>query len=99
MYMGRGQKTMEKFRLLDGFLVVAHVETDEQSRTFAMLCTPTLSRTAIFMLTLVSQKQIERCHVRSSKLLVLWAAFEDVDYSIATAHRLVKMHFGTCNTV
>ena len=34
---GRGP---EKFRLLDGFLALARVETDEQSRKFAMLSTP-----------------------------------------------------------
>ena len=43
--------------------------------------------TAIFMLTIVSLMQSERCHVRSSNLLVTWA-FEDVDCSVAAACRL-----------
>ncbi len=53
---------------------------------------PTLSMTAFFMLTIVSQKQPARCHERSSNLLVTWA-FEDVDCSVAAACRLVEVHF------
>ncbi len=66
----------EKFRLLDDFLALARAETAEMSGISAMLRTPTLSMTAIFMMTIVSQKQPERCHVRFSNLLATWAAFE-----------------------
>ena len=58
-----------------------------------MICAPTLSKTAIFMLPIVSQMQPERCHVRSSNLFVTGAAFAGINYSIATAYTMIKMHF------
>ena len=69
---GRGP---EKFRLLDGFFSYAIIRfgTAEMSRISVthrhILCTPTLSMTAIFMLTVLSQKQPERFNVRFLKLL------------------------------